>query len=401
MLNDSILRKTIEGLAETRITNLHHDAGKIFKPNDSTSKVLGYFKETGSYETVASDGDNTGLITVRGLLGVDHPQRTKVKSIWERVGIANTDNTVQEVVMTLIDNNVRALPLVEDREIIGITSQVDLLNELRKINELEQINVRDLMKSPVITVDPETGNDAARRLMLDNNISHLPVTKNGKLDGIVTAETMVHTFIAPASRMTTGNRSGQMVSGFSGKVSGLMDEQPLTVGADANALDVVKGMTRVNKSACLVVDEQDRVKGIITPRELLQPIYDLRSEEEIPVYIVGLSSEEDWFDSTVAENKVLRMVKRAQNMYPDLREIRVQIESQNPGGNRTRYEARAHIYLKKGGETIFVKQEGWDLLEVFDDLTQALDQRLRDIKGGPEKKSRRGRKKKPKIYFRP
>ncbi len=401
MLNDSILRKTIEELAETRITNLH-DPGKIFKPNDPTSQVLGYFKTTGSYETVASDGDNTGLITVRDLLGVDHPQRTKVKSVWERVGIANTDNTVQEVVMTLIDNNVRALPLVEDGEIIGITSQVDLLNELRQVKELGQISVKDLMKSPVITVDPETGNAAARRLMLDNNFSHLPVTKNGKLDGILTAETLVHTFIAPASRMTTGVRSGQKVSGrYSGKVNGLMENQPLTVGADANALEVVKGMTRMSKSACLVVDERDRVKGIITPRELFQPIYDLRGDEEIPVYIVGLSSEEDWFDSTVAENKVLRMVKRAQNMYPDIREIRVQIESQNPGGNRTRYEARAHIYLKKGGETIFVKQEGWDLLAVFDDLTQALDQRLRDIKEGPEKKSRRGRKKNPKIYFRP
>ncbi len=395
------MRKTLEGLAETKIINLHHDPGRIFNPDDTASKVLGYFKETDTYETVATDGEHAGLVTVRDLLSVDQPERTKVRSVWERTGVAIIDNTVQEVVMTLIDNNVRALPLVEGGKIKGITSQVDLLKELRQVNELGQNKARDLMKSPVITIDPETGNDSARRLMLDNNISHLPVTKNGKLKGIVTAEKLVHTFIVPASRMTTGNRSGQMMSGFTGRADEVMDTQTLTVGADANALDVAKEMTRMGKSACLVVDDRDRVKGIITPRELLQPIYDLQGEEEIPVYIVGLSSEEDWFDTTVAENKVLRVVERAQNIFPDLREIRVQIESQNTGGNRTRYEVRAHIYMKKGGETIFVKQEGWDLLAVFDDLTQALDQKLRNRKQEPEKKPRGGRKKKPKIYFKP
>jgi ribosome-associated translation inhibitor RaiA len=51
----------------------------------------------------------------------------------------------------------------------------------------------------------------------------------------------------------------------------------------------------------------------------------------------------------------------------------VQIEKQITGATRTRYEVRAHIYTKLGGETIHVKKDDWDLLEVFDELTQALD----------------------------
>jgi CBS domain-containing protein len=250
---------------------------------------------------------------------------------------------------------VRALPLVDGGNLKGIISQVDLISELIQVKELGQVKIKELMNIPVISVDLKTGNDQARRLMLDNDISHLPVLKDEKLEGIVTAEMLVHTFIMPASRMNVGNRGGQMVSGFSGKVGGVMDSQPLTVGLEENALNVVKEMTQRDKSACLVVD-REKVLGILTPRALLQPIYDLRVEEELPVYIVGLSGEEDWFDAAVAENKVRRIVVRAQSMYPSIREIRVQIESQNTGGNRTRYEVRAHIYMKQGSETIFVNK---------------------------------------------
>jgi CBS domain-containing protein/ribosome-associated translation inhibitor RaiA len=393
------LRKTLTELAETEIINLSQTPRSVFNPDNPASKILTYFKDTGHYEAVASDGANTGLITVRDLLGVEHPERTNIKSVWHQIGITDAHYTVLQAVENLIDNNVRALPLVENGEVTGIISQMDLLKELTEVNELGQIKVKDLMRTPVTTIDSKTGNDHARSLMLDKKISHIPVTTDEKLKGIVTAEILVHTFIVPAIRMTTARAHGQMVPKFSGQVSGVMDTQPITVALEANALEAVREMTRISKSACLIVDEQDRVHGIITPREFLQPIYDLRGEAELPVYIVGLTADEDWFDVAIAENKVRRVVERAQNMRPYLHEVRVQIEKQRTGGNRTRYEVRAHIYTKLGGETIHVKKEGWDLLKVFDELTQALDQILRDEKQEHEKKPRYGRQKKHTSKF--
>ena len=179
-----------------------------------------------------------------------------------------------------------------------------------------------------------------------------------------------------------------------------MDTQPLKPGPEANVLQAAKEMTRMSKSAFIIVDEEDRVLGIITSRELLQPIYDLRGESELPIYIVGLTGDEDWFDATVAENKIRRVVKRAQSMRPDIQEVRVQIERQRMGGNRTRYEARAHIYTKLGGATIFDKQEGWDLMVMIDDLAESLNHTLRDEKVEHEKKPRFGRQKKPEDSFK-
>ena len=393
------MRKTLTELAETELTNLSQTPISIFNPMDTTSKILTYLKDTDHYEAVVRDGANTGLITLRDLLGVEHPEKTNIKSIWHQIGITDVHTTVIQAIETLIDNNVRALPLLENGEITGIISQFDIVKNLAEINELEKIKVKDLMRTPVITIDSKIGNDRARSLMLDNKISHIPVTTDDKLKGIVTAAILVNTFISPTSRMTTGNLSGQMLPKFSGQVSGVMDTQPLKLGPEAHALQAVKEMVRMSKSSCIIVDEQDRVHGIITSRELLQPIYDLREESELPIYIVGLTADEDWFDATVAENKIRRVVKRAQSMRPDIQEVRVQIERQRTRGNRTRYEVRAHIYTKLGGETIFDKQEGWDLMAVIDDLSESLTHMLRDEKVEHEKKPRYGRQKKPDIDF--
>ena len=204
------MRKTLTELYETEITNLSHTPKSVFNPDDPVSKILAYFKDTGHYEAVASDGANTGLITVRDLLGVESPERTNIKSVWHQIGITDVHTTVLQAIETLIDNNVRALPLVEDGEITGIISQMDFLRELTEVNELGQIKVKDLMRTPVTTIDSKIGNDHARSLMLDKKISHIPVTMDEKLKGLITAEILVHTFIVPSSRMTTGNLSGRM-----------------------------------------------------------------------------------------------------------------------------------------------------------------------------------------------
>jgi Predicted transcriptional regulator, contains C-terminal CBS domains len=49
--------------------------------------------------------------------------------------------------------------------------------------------VKDVMKSPVLSVGPETTLEEAYRLLLEKGIRHLPVLKDGKLLGIITDRT--------------------------------------------------------------------------------------------------------------------------------------------------------------------------------------------------------------------
>jgi len=390
------LTKTLVELAETEVRAILYGAGGVFSPGDQVSKVLGYLKDTGRPEAVVAEGSRIGVVSLRDLLGVDHPGRTKVESIWRQVGTLAPGAAVLDAAAILMEKGVRALPVVEGGEVMGLVSQVDVIDALTDVPGLRNMEAKTHMWNPIVTVDHMDGVAQARRTMLDRNISHLPVTRDAKLVGIVTSDIIVHTFITPASKTTRGDVGGRKVTRFPGKVSDIMDPKPLTVGQDANMFQVVQGMSRSGKTACLMV-EDDAVHGIVTPRELLALIAGLRAEEKIPVYIVGIT-DEDFFERAVAEDKLRRILKRSMRMHPGITEVRVKVKKQRSRGERTRYSLSASAV---GPSVEFhAENEGWGLIEAFDGLCDALEKTLRRAKREPQKGVRRGRRR-PNPHLKP
>ena len=374
---------------ETEVRTILHGAGGVFSPGDQVSRVLGFLKDTGRSEAVAAKGGRVGVISLRDLLGVDHPGRTRVESIWNQVGVLSPGAAVIDAAVLLMEKGVRALPVVENGEVVGAVSQVDIIEALTEVSGLRNMAAKEHMQNPVITVEHVTGVAQARRMMLDENISHIPVTREGKLVGMVTSDVIVHTFITPASKTTRGDVVGEKVTRFPGKVSDVMDPQPLIVRPDADMLQVVQGMSNSGKSACLMVDDERVVHGIVTPREFLGLIAGLRVEEEIPVYILGIT-DEDFFERAVAEDKLRRIVAKNMRIHEGITEVSVRIKKQSTQGERARYRLNARVM---GPNVSFnAENEGWGLMETFDGLCDALDNTLRRAKKEPQKGARRGRR---------
>ncbi len=391
------MTKTLVEIAQTEVRTLLHGAGGVFSPGDQVSRVLGYLKDAGRSEAVAAKGGRVGVISLRDLLGVDQPGRTKVESIWNHVGTLAPEATVMDATATLMEMGLRALPVVEKGEVVGVVSQIDIIDLLTEVSDLRNMAAKEYMQNPVITVEHGVGVAQARRMMLDKNISNIPVTRGGRLIGMVTSDIIVHTFITPASKTTRGDVVGEKGTRFPGKVSGVMDPQPLTVGPDADMLQVVQGLSESGKTACLMVDDEGVVLGIVTPRELLGLIAGLRVEEEIPVYIVGIT-EESFFERAVAEDKLRRIVAKNMKIHEGITEVSVRIKKQSTRGERVRYSLNARVM---GPNVSFnAENEGWGLMETFDGLCDALDETLRRAKKEPQKGTRRGRRR-PNPHLKP
>ncbi len=89
------------------------------------------------------------------------------------------------------------LLVVEDRKPVGIISDRDILRVISPFLDTLSEHERDLsilnkkvhqiMTRTLITVDKDTSIETASSLLLENNISCLPViSPNGEIDGIVT-----------------------------------------------------------------------------------------------------------------------------------------------------------------------------------------------------------------------
>jgi CBS domain-containing protein len=86
--------------------------------------------------------------------------------------------------------HIRHVPVEnDDGKLVGVVSHRDLLEHfaLGKRVEGTECVVRDIMKKDLITVTPETPTLQALRLMRDKNIGCLPVVRDGRLIGLITA----------------------------------------------------------------------------------------------------------------------------------------------------------------------------------------------------------------------
>jgi acetoin utilization protein AcuB len=109
----------------------------------------------------------------------------------------NADDTMQNAIYILQEQNIKMLPVMDDANLVGIITDRDLkkaspsdattldMHELLFL--ISKIKVRDLMKEPVYTVRPDDTVEEAAALLLEKKISGLPVLdENDRLVGIIT-----------------------------------------------------------------------------------------------------------------------------------------------------------------------------------------------------------------------
>ncbi len=94
--------------------------------------------------------------------------------------------------------HVRHVP-VEDSQgnLVGVISHRELLELLVTSKPENETVIRDVMKKNPITVTPETSSLEALKIMREKNIGCLPVIKNGKLVGMITA----YDFLAVSTKL--------------------------------------------------------------------------------------------------------------------------------------------------------------------------------------------------------
>jgi acetoin utilization protein AcuB len=107
------------------------------------------------------------------------------------------DDTMQNAIYILQEQNIKMLPVMDDTNLVGIITDRDLkkaspsdattldMHELLFL--ISKIKVKDLMKEPVFTARPDDTVEEAAALLLEKKISGLPVIdENNRLVGIIT-----------------------------------------------------------------------------------------------------------------------------------------------------------------------------------------------------------------------
>jgi CBS domain-containing protein len=138
-----------------------------------------------------------GIVTEREflLLYQDLPKTHKVKSFaTSRVATIDSGVRLEEAVSLMIRRGFRRLPVVDSEgKVIGIITATDAIKAFAKFIEKKNPSfffgkkVSEVMKSPVLSISPETYvNDAAKELLDKKKGSFMILDENGKVSGIIT-----------------------------------------------------------------------------------------------------------------------------------------------------------------------------------------------------------------------
>ena len=93
------------------------------------------------------------------------------------------DTTIEEAEKIMRENNIAGLPVVENGKLVGILTNRDI-----RFYSGEKIKVSELMTRDVITAEEGITLDEAIKIMHKHRIEKLPIVKNGKLVGLITAK---------------------------------------------------------------------------------------------------------------------------------------------------------------------------------------------------------------------
>lgn len=114
----------------------------------------------------------------------------------------DVEDTVMDVAEIMKKNEISSVLVTEDGDGVGIITERDVICKVVAENaNPKRIPAKDVMNSPLITVDPETNIDDAARQMRDKDIRRLVIAKGDKIIGIlsefdiVKIEPAMHTLI--------------------------------------------------------------------------------------------------------------------------------------------------------------------------------------------------------------
>lgn len=206
--------------------------------------------------------------------------KTTVKDVMTtRVIWVRKDATFREMAVALREYRVSAFPVVDDdRKVIGVVSEADMLNKEALIDEpgfvdgilhrRDQAKARgvtagDLMTTAVVAVRPEDTVEHAAKLMYDRGVKRLPVTdENGHLVGIISRADVLSVF----------DRTDEAIR------AEILDEVPLgEYSEDPRTLDVtvkdgivtLTGVPETNETGHEIVRRVRHIQGVVAVRDRL------------------------------------------------------------------------------------------------------------------------------------
>jgi CBS domain-containing protein len=147
------------------------------------------------------------------------------------------------------------LPVLDNGKLVGIVTKYDITNRLYQAapewrrRPIDKVPIQVVMTEKPITIFPDATMPQAAVLMIENDISGLPVERDGEIVGMITSRDMVKYFAGEEIKATVGD---------------MMSKNLLNVHRHHTIGHVLEEMNVQGVSRALVYEDNTTPVGIVT-----------------------------------------------------------------------------------------------------------------------------------------
>ncbi len=365
------------------------------------SKIIGILIENDAYEVfIKLTSNSIASVNVRDILSVRNITSTKASSVARRIpSLSEQESNIGYAARIMSHYRLRALPIVQDNnKIIGQITAKELLKAIYNAEVSvgsgrsnatgnQTINASNIMTPSPIVIGTKDSVSTAKGIMMRRRIDHLPVIKekNKNLVGMLTSSHI-------AKAMLPSEKIGRKSLGIDNKpirldlsVIGLADHDGDRI-ATSNVDDSLRSVTGLMvdmKSTYSVIKALDKVRGVVTYRDIIALLGERIQEEDIPAFIIGLP--DDPLDAELAKSKFTSMIRLLRKISPEIEEAICHIKIRDIEGERRRYEVEVNIITPIRRDSY--RNMGWDLETMFHQMSDSMKKKLGHRPLGRQKES--------------
>ncbi|QDA31054.1 CBS domain-containing protein [Thermococcus indicus] len=345
------------------------------------SEAIGIFEKEDPDLILVFDGNLYKGVLTQDLIIRSHlkwdPTKAKVKDVYKPAPVIKPDEDLSKAAKLMMEVDLRSLPVGESKaEIIGVISDIELLKRVAE-GEFGKKKTEEFMTKDVITLKPDDTVAKALATMRDHAISRIPIVNEaGKLEGLVTLHDLIIRFIKPRFKSQYGEVAGEKIPPFSMQLRDVMIRGVITARPEARVKEAVATMMENAIDGLVIVDDNNKVVGVLTVKDLLLPISRM-VEKEARFYLQLGGDAEILSDFT--RERIIEDVRRFVDGYEDLLGqegiIYLYIRRFNEKFRGVHlYQARMRVVTDRG---VFIATgETWGAIQAVHDALRAIERQL-------------------------
>ena len=347
------------------------------KDTDTLSKCLEGFKKGMPPVLAVLDekGKYVGMITRRAILRsrLDFTM-AKVRPLMQVAPQISPDMPLGELAKLMIGSGMRQLPLFEKGKLLGFVTDEDVIHAAVG-DEWGRGAVEKVMTRAPHTIESVRSVGAVFGLMREYGISHLPVLEGGRLVGMVSIEDILENIYWPQRRQTTGDIVGEKIETLGIAVKGIMASPVFTVDSKTSLRNAEKQMHDHDVS-CLCIVSGDRLVGILTKLDFLEPISQVAAQARKLTIQFGVKDIEiDESQQGFMMNEFDSFSHKYQEAF-QLGTLFVYMKSHGDTTMRGTPMIHCRLQFRTTRGTFFAASEGWGVEPTFRVALDRLERRL-------------------------